>query len=129
MAKVCIICGKEAKGGHPVQDDFVIVGIRRIKNALRIAKNNELVVTDECMEQYTKKRQKYERDMMMHVILGAFVFLVIALLPVFTTGFSIIAVLLGALLAILIIGLALLSHVPRVADAKPAAAQRKRRKK
>ena len=134
MAKVCIICGKEAKAGHRVEDDFVILGIRKIKRALSVAKNNELVVMDECMGEYLKKRQKYERTLIMHVILGAFVFLIIALLPIFTSGFSFYAVVLGAALAAMIVGLAVLSHVPKVADdgvkGKPthAKAAKKRKK-
>lgn len=130
MARVCIICGKVAARGHKVEDDFVICGIRRIKRALHMAKNNELVVGPDCLEEYKKKRQKYERTLMTHVILAALVFLLVALLPIFTSGFSIYAVLLGALLALMIIGLAILSHVPKAADAgvKLGAGREKKRK-
>ena len=117
MAKVCIICYQE-KNGAAVLDDAVITTIRRIKRKLNMAKNNTLVVCVGCMETYWKKRQKYERDLVMHVVLAGIVLIVFVLAPIFTSGFSIPAILLGVLLAALIVALSVFSHCPKVAGGK-----------
>lgn len=114
MAKVCIICYQE-KSGVAVQDDAVIRAIRGVKQKLNMAKNNTLVVCEGCMEAYRKKRQKYERDLVMHVVLAGVVLIVFVLAPIFTSGFSIAAIVLGVLLAALIVALSVLSHCPKVA--------------
>ena len=126
MAKVCIFCYKE-KDGRPVADDFVIRTIRKAKEALHIAKNNTLVVCPECMETYAKKRAKYERDLAIHAAIGGLVLLLFVLLPLFTTGFSIVSVLLGLLLFCLIMAFTVFSHCPKMEDgsgAPKAAAQK-----
>jgi len=117
MAKVCIICYQE-KNGVPVQDDAVIRAIRSIKQRLHMAKNNALVVCAGCMEAYQKKRQKYERDLVMHVVLAGVVLVVFVLAPIFTSGFSIPAIVLGVLLAALIVALSVFSHCPKIAGGK-----------
>lgn len=116
MAKVCIICYQE-KSGTPVLDDAVIRAIRGMKQRLNVAKNNTLVVCEGCMEAYRKKRQKYERDLVMHVVLAGVVLVVFVLAPIFTSGFSLAAVVLGVLLAALIVALSVFSHCPKIAAA------------
>jgi len=127
MAKVCIICYNE-KDGRDVEDDIVIATIRKAKKALGIAKNNHLVVCHDCAEVYKEKRGKYERDLVVHVIIGGVVLLLFVLLPIFTTGFSITSVLLGLLLFVLIMALSVFSHCPKIAEggAKIADAHRKK---
>ncbi len=116
MAKVCIICEKEVREGVAVQDDLVIRTIRKIKQRLNMAKNNVLVVEEGCMEEYRKRRAKYERDVVMRVVFAAIILLVFVLLPVFTTGFSIWATLLGLVLAGMFMALSLFSHFPKIAE-------------
>jgi len=114
MAKVCIICEQVVTHGKRVEDDIVIQGIRRAKQALHIAKNNELMVCDNCVDAYAKKREKYEKNLVMHVIIASLVLLAFILLPLFTSGFSLWSLVLGALLAVLIMALSTFSHTPRV---------------
>lgn len=116
MARVCIICTKEAQRGQKVEDDFVIRIIRRAKQQLRIAKNNELVVCEGCMEAYRKRREGYEKNLVMHVVLAAVVLIIFAVLPIFTTGFSLPALLLGVALAGMIVALSVFSHCPKIAS-------------
>lgn len=115
MAKVCIFCYKE-KDGAAVKDDFVISSIRKVKRAIGIAKNNTLVVCSDCTETYTEKRTKYERDLVMHAVVGGLVLLLFVFLPIFTTGFSIVSILLGLLLFLLIMALSVFSHCPKVEE-------------
>ena len=114
MAKVCKICEKETAHGKRVEDDAVIQAIRKVKQALRIAKNNELMVCEGCLEVYSKKREKYERNLVMHVIIAALVLLAFIMLPLFTSGFSLWSVILGLLLAALVVALSTFSHTPKI---------------
>ena len=130
MAKVCIICYKE-RDGKLVADDFVIRTIRAIKQKTGTAKNNTLVVCPDCMETHKKKREKYERDLVMHVAIAGIVLLVFVLLPIFTTGFSLAAIGLGLALAALVMGFSTFSHHPKLAaqaQMPPAKAIAKKKK-
>jgi hypothetical protein len=100
--------------GRTVADDAVIRAIRNVKTMLRIAKNNELVVCADCMEAYRAKRAKYERDLAIHAVIGGLVLLLFVLLPLFTSGFSLVSVLLGLLLFGLIMLLSVFSHCPKI---------------
>ena len=131
MAKVCIICGNETKGGRHVADDAVIRFLRWAKRSLHIAKNNELMVCDADMEAYMKKRQGYERNLAIYMVIAGIVLVLLVFLPIFTTGFSAYAVLMGLLFAaILIILPVLTSHTPALeegaATQQPAAADTKK---
>ncbi len=126
MAKVCIISGERVQKGYPVADDFVIRSIRSVKKRLGIAKNNTLVVSHEKLEEYRKKREKYEKDLVMHIVLAGFVLVLFVLLPIFTTGFSITALLLGIVLAAMIVGLSVFSHCPRI-EAKGIGKKKRKR--
>ncbi len=117
MARVCIICQKETTGGYPVEDDAVIATIRKIKQKLGVAKNNELVVMEECLPEHKKKRERYEKNLVMHVVIAGIVLVVFIVLPIISAGFSLPAVLLGLLLAAFIVGLSVFNHWPKVAAA------------
>ncbi|MCX6770517.1 MAG: hypothetical protein NTX79_00520 [Candidatus Micrarchaeota archaeon] len=113
MAKVCIICSQEVKQGHAVADDAVIRSIRRAKRYLRIAKNNELVVCENDLEAHRKKRQAYERNLAVYMVVAGIVLVLLVFLPVFTTGFSAYAVLVGLLFAAILVFMPVLtSHTP-----------------
>ncbi|MEM4633566.1 MAG: hypothetical protein QW275_00235 [Candidatus Anstonellaceae archaeon] len=128
MAKVCIICEKETSGGMHVEDDFVIVSIRKIKNALGVAKNNQLMVCDACAEAYKKKRESYERNLVIHTIIAVVVLMAFVLLPLFTIGFSLWSFFLGLILALMIMSLSVFSHIPKAHAPKPAEQEKRGRK-
>ena len=116
MAKVCIICSQEVSHGHAVADDAVIRSIRRVKQFFKIAKNNELVVSENDLEAHKKKRQGYERNLAVYMVIAGIVLVLLVFLPIFTTGFSAYAVLVGLLFAALLVFLPILtSHTPALA--------------
>lgn len=122
MARVCIVCQKEVSAGYPVEDDAVIRAIRKAKQSLKMAKNNELVVEESCLEAHKKKREKFEKDLVMHVVVGAIILIIFTFLPVFSpSGFSLQALVLGVVLAALVVGLSVFSHWPKIAQAPKAA--------
>lgn len=123
MAKVCIICSQE-KSGSMVLDDAVIKAIRGIKKRFGMAKGNTLVVCALCMEKHKEKRRKYERDLVIHVVIAGIVLVVFVLAPIFTSGFSLSSLVAGLLLAALIIGLSVFSYSPKIAEDAKAAAQK-----
>jgi hypothetical protein len=114
MAKACIVCYKEVAAGHPVEDDAILRAMRKVKQHFKVAKNNELVVEESCMDGYRKKREKFEKDLVMHVVLAAVVLIVFIVMPIFSGGFSIWVLLAGIMLAAILIGLSVLSYCPKV---------------
>ena len=119
MAKVCIICGQEATQGQMVADDAVIRFIRRAKQSLHIAKNNTLVVCEKDLDAHKKKRQAYERNLAVYMVIAGIVLVLLVFLPIFTTGFSLYAVAVGVLFAALLVLMPVLtSHTPALAEAQ-----------
>ena len=119
MAKVCIITQKEVKKGYRVEDDLVSRTIRSVKQYFKVAKNNVLVVSEEGLEEYQKKRAAYEKTVAHHAILASIVFVLVSILIPLATGLSfssVVSFIGGAALAALIMVLPLLSHVPKIAE-------------
>jgi len=117
MAKVCIICSKEVPRGHAVADDAVIRFIRRAKQSLNIAKNNELVVCEKDLDIHKGKRQGYERNLALYMVIAGIVLVLLVFLPIITSGFSAYAVAVGALFAALLVLMPVLtSHTPALAS-------------
>ena len=120
MARVCIISRKEvpAGTGTPIKEDAIIRGIRNIKGKLGILQNNELVVSDESMEEYKKKRAKFEKMAVIHTTIAAFVVLILIFAPILLGFFNIMSILFAFVLGIMIAGLALLSYIPAIETGK-----------
>jgi hypothetical protein len=121
MAKVCIICQKEISGSaSKVKNDGVIEFIRRIKNALKVAQNNELYVCETDMKPYLDRRKRFEKDVVMYGILAIAVVVLLVGLPLlggkFELGVLIYSILLGAL--VFVLG-ALIKYVPAVESGTP----------
>jgi hypothetical protein len=109
MAVKCIICERETNG-TAVKDDAVIGFIRWAKRMMRMAQNNRLVVCRDCMATHKAKREKFEKNLVQHIVLGGIIFLGLTLVPIFTkAGFSLGASLVGLLFFAGIVGLAVLS--------------------
>ncbi|MFA5108575.1 MAG: hypothetical protein WC492_03540 [Candidatus Micrarchaeia archaeon] len=124
MAQICIVCSKETHG-IPVEDTQVIKAIRAIKQRFAIASNNKLVVCAESMEEYKKRRKSFEGKMLFHSVAGLFLVVVSILLPLFGGRFEIIGFFMVLLLAIFLVGLALLSYVPPLEKSALAAEEAK----
>lgn len=111
---VCILCEKE-RSGKPIKEDFVIKTIRGIKQKLRIATNNKLVVCSECEEAYRKKKEEFEKTLVLHATIAALIVIVFLALP-FVVGrpFSFTSLFAGILLGIFIVGLTITRYIPAV---------------
>jgi len=108
MAEVCIVCAKE-KHGFAVEDDIVIVAIRRIKQFLGNAKNNTLVVCEDDLTKAKEKRARFEKHFMWYGALGALVLVSFLILSRSLYGF-----LLGLAIGAGVLSISLVSYYPRV---------------
>ena len=71
--RVCIVCQKDMAGkkATPIREDFIIKSIRKVKQTVNLATNNELYVCDDDMEEHKKKRKSFERSMIFFGVLAA----------------------------------------------------------
>jgi hypothetical protein len=121
---VCIMCGNE-RDGLVVKDDAIIGALRWIKtNITRNAKNYRLVVCKECFLNYRKKRESYERKMIIYTIIG--IIFLVSLAVVSNEKLSAVGV--GLLIIILLLLLAQLSYVPAVSMPKARAESKPKRR-
>jgi hypothetical protein len=113
MEKVCIICA-EKKDGIEVEDTAVIKLIRKIKRKLSIAQNNQLVVCYDHLEDYKKKRQDFEKKLILNGLLGAFFFAIAFILPLLSGRFDISSFIVAALLMAFLLLLSMLVYIPPI---------------
>lgn len=117
MARICIVSKQEVPpgSGTPIREDAIIRAIRKIKERLGILQNNELVVSDEHLEEYKKKRSKFEKMAVIHVTVAAILIALLTFGPLlFGAPFNVMSILFALILGIMIAGLALLSYVPAI---------------
>ncbi|MFH2106071.1 MAG: hypothetical protein ABII22_02335 [Candidatus Micrarchaeota archaeon] len=105
--KVCIICEKEVKGSNSgakkVKIDVVIKAIRSMKSFLKVAKNNGLYVCKKDFESYRKKREKFERDMVLVSAIAAIVVLVLIGIPLLSGRLNLLDVFASLFLGVLLL--------------------------
>ena len=125
-SSVCIMC-KQEKAGTPVKNDFIIEIIRKLKKKIGAARNNRLVVCQECMEQYETKRKNYERLLTQNIVIGIGIVVLLIGLPLVLARVFMLEQVLPALgLGFIIAASSVLWHVPAIAqksgqgEAKPA---------
>ncbi len=121
MARMCIITRKEVPraSGTPIREDSIIQAIRAIKGRLGILQNNELVVSNEALEEYKKKRAKFEKTAVIYTTLAAIFVVVFIFGPLFLGApFNIMGVFFAILVGVLFAGLSLLSYIPALDDGK-----------
>ena len=112
--EVCIVCQKEKKGAAIVED-FVIKGLRKIKQSLKASTGYKLVVCEDCKEVAKKKRQNFERTLLTYMGLGGIVLLAIIITAVMSGG-SILSIIQSIIvlifLIVLLAALSLLNYFP-----------------
>ncbi len=105
----CIICTKETTKGHKVIEDKIIEFIRMVKSKFGIVKGYKLVVCDECIEKYEKKRKDFERKSIFFIGIGVILAIVLLLL-----NLSIGSLLGGLFLLLIMIIISLMNYVPQI---------------
>jgi len=84
--KICVDCQKEVGGTKAIKirEDRVIRGIRAVKRALKISKENELYVCEKCLEVHKERRKSFEKTMTFFAVLAGLV----VILLLITIGLS-----------------------------------------
>ncbi|MCX8163296.1 MAG: hypothetical protein N3D10_01945 [Candidatus Micrarchaeota archaeon] len=119
MAKICIVCEKEIVEGYKIKESFVLDIIRKIKNKLKILKNNELFVCPNCLEEYKKRRKKFNNSLLINSIIAVLIFLVIIALPlIYNQEFKIESILVLIILVGFLSFFSLLSYIPSIEEQK-----------
>jgi uncharacterized protein YacL len=107
--KACIICGEEVKKGSEVVEDKIIEIIRKIKGKFGAVKGYKLLVCENCIEKYEKRRKRFERNVIIYGGLG-----VVMALFLIVFNFSFASILTGIFLILVMILLALMGYQPRI---------------
>jgi len=121
MARICIVSRKEVPPGTgtPIRQDAIIGTIRKIKSRLGILQNNELVVSDECLEEYQKKRSKFEKMAVVYTTIAAVLVLLLVFAPLlFGAPFNLMSIFFAIVLGVMVAALALLGYVPGIDTGK-----------
>lgn len=105
LGEVCLICEKNKKGSR-LKEGFIIKTIRKIKNKLGISKGNTLVICDSCTNEYIKRRQGFEKTILIWSIIGGILSLLL-IIPSILVG-NIFDILRSILLSIVLVGVLLL---------------------
>lgn len=105
MAKVCIICNKELSSGkaYRVKEDIIIRTIRKIKNALKIAYNNELFVCENDVKIHDEKRKKFERMLVLYIAFALIVVVLLIAIPLLAGTITIPGIFFSLLLGVILL--------------------------
>ncbi|MEM3362560.1 MAG: hypothetical protein QXG16_04590 [Candidatus Anstonellaceae archaeon] len=124
MARVCIICEKEILEGYRVKESAILNFIKKIKSSLKILKNNELYVCSNCLEEYKKRKKKFNNTLVLNSVVGILLLVALVIIPlVFNQeirldGFVVMIFLMGFLFLI-----SLFSYVPDIEEQKQTFSQ------
>ena len=122
--RACIICQKEITGNAlRVKEDFIILGIRRAKQALHMAKNNELFVCENDVKTHQQKRKNYERDLVIFSVIAAIVFVALIVIPILSGKFNPIYILSSIFLSFVIILVPVFFKYAPAVEQQPVTAQ------
>jgi fatty acid desaturase len=113
----CIICKKEGIAGTPVRDDAILQAIRGLKMRLGILRGFKLVVCDSDLEEYQKRRKKFEKMAVIHVTVAAILVVAFIFGPLLLGAFNIMGVFFSLILGIVFAGLSIFSYIPALEDA------------
>lgn len=112
MVGKCIVCEADNEG-FPVIEDSIIRAIRAVKQKLGVAKGNKLVVCNACVEQYKKKRADFEQALVRYGLIGAFLLVLLVIVPPLLGGtFNLASIAMGILLALLIFAFSIFRYYP-----------------
>jgi hypothetical protein len=103
--KICIVCQKDMEGKPtvPVRDDAIIRSIRKVKQSLNMAQNNELCVCEDDVPAHEKRRKEFERSLVLFGVLAAMVVILLVATLLLSGRFDIVAFLSAVLIGVFIL--------------------------
>ncbi|MFA5381532.1 MAG: hypothetical protein WC356_00025 [Candidatus Micrarchaeia archaeon] len=122
MKGICLICEKE-KEGSKIKEGHVIKIIRKIKTFFGISRGNTLVICSSCLEEYTKRRNGFEKTMLIWTVIGIILALLL-IVPSILVGGDIFYILrsIGLSILLIIVLLALVGivrYIPKLEEDSP----------
>ena len=144
MAKVCVDCQKEVNGKRAVKikEDRIILALRAAKRALKISRENELYVCEECLTKHEKRRKSFEKTMLIFAVVAALIIVLMVFTIILSGRLELWAILSGILIiALLAVFSVIFKYVPatqgmetvmipgKPAEEKPTAKKPVRKKK
>jgi hypothetical protein len=106
----------------PIQEDFIIRSIRKIKQTIKIATNNELYVCSDDLEAHKKKRKSFERSMIFFGVLAAAVVLLLIATILLSGRFDIFAIISAFIIgAFILIFSIVFKYAPNIQSGPPIA--------
>ena len=122
--KVCVSCQADVGSNRavPVKWDRLLKGILALKQALRIAQNNELFVCEQCMQKHLERRRSFEKSMLFASVFAGLLLIVIIMAPLLSGSFEPFAVVSGLVVAAFILALPLFKYAPALDGVSASAA-------
>lgn len=115
MAKVCVDCQKEVNGKRAVKvkEDRIILALRAAKRALKISRENELFICEDCFEKHEKRRKSFEKTMLIFAVVAALIIVLMVFTIILSGRLELWAILSGILIiALLAVFSIIFKYVP-----------------
>jgi len=120
--KICIECEKNVEGMKAVKikEDNVIAAIRKIKRAIRAAKENDLYVCEEHVKQHIERRKSFQKALILFGIAAVLIFILGLISMILSGNFNVIGFIAAVVISIFLILFAILfKYTPDVESASP----------
>jgi len=114
--KICVSCetNVEGKKAYKVKDDRIIRAVRSIKNALHMAKNNELYVCENCLPKHREKRKSFEKSVLFGTVIAVVILVVLLGMLLLSGRFDIWAIISTFIISGFVLALPLFRYAPAV---------------
>jgi len=114
--KICVSCETDVGGkkAYKVKEDRIIGTVRSIKNALHMAKNNELYVCESCLPKHREKRKSFEKSVLFGTVIAVVILVVLLGMLLLSGRFDIWAVLSTFIISGFVLALPLFRYAPAV---------------
>ena len=115
MARVCVDCQNEVAGKRAVRikEDRIILMLRAVKRALKISRENELYVCEECLAKHEKRRKSFEKTMLIFAVVAALIIVLMVFTIILSGRLELWAILSGILIiALLAVFSVIFKYVP-----------------
>ncbi len=128
--RICIVCQKDMEGKPvvPIKEDAIIRTIRKVKQSLNMAQNNELCVCEADVPAHEKRRKEFERSLVLFGVLAAVVVVLLVATLLMSGRFDIFAFLSAIVIGLCILLFAILFKYAPALEQGPGEAKGKKPK-
>lgn len=104
MSKVCVDCQQDVAGKRAikVREDRVIRLIRSVKRLLKISKENELYICENCFAKHEERRKSFEKTMLVFAVVAALIIILMVFTIILSGRIELWAIASGVLIIVLL---------------------------